>query len=300
MNMPDQIVHIGFPKTATTFLQRSVFPAISGINYIDYHKSVELLSSLIYLDDLDYSPKVVEKNLKSHLSDSVNLTSFEGLCGAPFIYKGLGRSAIAGRLKELGFNKVIITLRDQESLIDSIYRQHILQGGVVKFKDFVDLDGKFNLYNRSFNLEYLNYFKLIKLYREVFGTQNVIVLSHKELVTDQQSYIRKLVDFIHPGSPELKISHQSENPALTNLSINLLRIINHFIFTSQKPNHLIWNKISTKYISKSFQAILDPYFFRFFSSKKSYVKTKECVFLKQYYAHSNEQLSKLLGNEFSL
>lgn len=298
--MPDQIAHIGFPKTATTFLQRSVFPAIKGVNYIDYHTSVELLSSLIYLDDLDYSPKVVEENLKSHLSDSPNLMSFEGLCGAPFIYKGLGRSAIAGRLKELGFNKVIITLREQESLIDSIYRQHILQGGVVRFKDFIDIDGKFNLYNRSFNLEYLNYYKLIKLYREVFGTQSVIVLSHKELVTDQQSYVRKLVDFIHRGSPELEISKRSENPALTNLSINLLRIVNHFIFTSLKPNHLIWNKISTRYVSKGFQAILDPYFFRIISSKKSYVKPKEREFLAEYYAQGNKQLAELLGNNFSL
>jgi hypothetical protein len=300
MTMADHIIHIGYPKTATTFLQRSVFPAISEINYIDYHQSVDLLSPLIYLDDLDYSMKEVKEKLAPFFNDSLTLMSFEGLCGAPFIYKGLARSAIAKRLKELGFNKVIITLRDQVSLIDSIYRQHILQGGVVRFKDFVDIDGKFNLYNRSFNLEYLNYFKLIKHYQEIFGVQNVIVLSHQELVADQQLYVKKLLHFINPDSPEFEISTKSENSALSNLAINLLRIVNHFIFTSQKPNHLIWNKISTKYVSKAFQAILNPYLFRFFSSKKSYVKSRERDFLKQYYAQSNAQLIELLGNDFSL
>lgn len=298
--MPDLIAHIGFPKTATTFLQKSVFPAIPDINYIDYHDCVKLLSSLIYLDDLDYSSIIVDQNLRPKLGDQTSLMSFEGLTGAPFIYKGLGRSLIAHRLKELGFNKIIITVRDQVSLIDSIYRQHILQGGVVKFKDFIDIKKKFNLYNRSFNLEYLNYYKLISLYHEVFGIHNVLVLSHKKLVTDKKSYVNDLVEFIKPGVPTIEISQQGENSSLSNLSINLLRIVNHFIFTSQKPNQLLWNGFSTKNTSRGFKAILDPFVFRFISSKRPFSTASERKYLMQYYETDNGRLKELLGEEFSL
>lgn len=290
--MPNRIVHIGFPKTATTFLQKSVFPYIHGVNYVDYHTSVEILSPLIYLDELDYNGDTIQAELDDCCKQGINLFSFEGLCGAPFIYKGLGRSWIPKRLRYLGFSKVIITIRDQVSVIDSLYRQYILQGGVMRFNDFLNKDGKWNLYTRSFNLEYLNYFKLISLYKSEFGDSNVLVLTHENLLKNEQNFVSRIVEFIQPKQESIDFSREKNNTSLSNLSINLLRIVNHFIFTSQKPNHLIWNKISTKYVSKIFKAILDPYFLRFFSSRKSYVNGENIGFIQDYYAKSNQQLDE--------
>lgn len=298
--MPDRIVHIGFPKTATTFLQKSVFPNFGDINFIDYRTCEEIFFPIMLLDDIDLDLDQVNSKLQRKLSnDKLNLFSFEGLCGAPFIYKGLSRSAIPSRLKKIGFNKVIITIRDQVSQMDSLYRQYILQGGVVRFKDFIDFNKKFNLYNRVFNLEYLNYFKLIKLYQEVFGIENVLVLSHVQLITDQTLYIRKLTDFMKIDERELLLSKSSDNVSLSNLSINTLRRVNHFIFTSQRQNNLIWNKISTRYVSNAFKAIIDPYIFRFLSSKKSYAKSEHVDFIREYYKISNQKLSDLLRSDFT-
>lgn len=291
--MPDIIIHIGFPKTATTFLQRNVFPAIDKINYVDYKTCARIFPPLIYLDDLDYDHSEVEKIMEQYMKDETNLFSFEALCGAPFIYKGLGRSRIAGRLKELGFGKIIITVREQVEVIDSIYRQYIVQGGVVKFKDFLNRDKKWDLYRRSFNLAYLNYSKLIDLYKAEFGKDNVLVLTHNELISDKRAYVSKIAEFIGVDIDYAQIPQSQENSSLSNLAINTLRIVNHFIFTSQKPNHLIWNKINTNYVSKIFKAILDPYFFRFFSSKKSYVKNADALFLKEYYKEGNRSISNL-------
>ena len=299
--MPDRIAHIGFPKTATTFLQKSVFPFIKGINYVDYRSCEALFFPLILLDELDFDHGSASKLIENECTqDKTTLFSFEGLCGVPFIYNGLGKSSVPGRLKELGFNKIIVTLRNQETQIDSLYRQYVIQGGVVRFGYFLNSQGKLGLNRRVFNLEYLNYYKLIKLYQKTFGVDNVMILSHRELVEDQRSFMEKIIGFVDPESGEISMKTDKKNTSLSNLSINILRRVNHFIFTSQKPNNLVWNKISTKYVSKIFKVILDPYLFKFLSSKKSYVNKKNRLFLKDYYQSSNQKLRDLLGDEFEL
>jgi len=290
------IVHIGFPKTATTFLQKEVFPHLKKSNYVEYRKCEGIFNDLIYLDDLDYEEEPILKMLNAFMERTDNLFSFEALVGAPFIYKGLGRSSIARRLKSLGFDKVIITLRDQITMYDSLYRQYVIQGGVVRFKDFIDKDKKWNLYRRSFNPDYLCYDKLIMLYMEVFGKQNVLVLKHESLKKDKVDYLAKIEAFIGDKLSDTS-SNKKVNSSLCNLSIRLLRIINHFIFTSQKPNNLISNHISTRNVSRIFMAILDPYLFRFFSSRKSFVDNQTSQYLSNYYKKSNAATDSLLKSQ---
>ncbi|MEQ8239494.1 MAG: hypothetical protein RIA69_09800 [Cyclobacteriaceae bacterium] len=290
------IVHIGFPKTATTFLQKEVFPHLHNSNYVDYRKCEGIFNDLIYLDDLDYDEAPIKKKLDTFMGSGDNLFSFEALVGAPFIYKGLGRSNIPARLKSLGFDKVIITLRDQVTMYDSLYRQYVIQGGVVRFKDFIDKDKKWNLYRRSFNPDYLCYDKLILLYMEVFGKQNILVLKHESLQQDKTNYLGQIEAFIGDKLADTS-SNKKVNSSLCNLSIALLRIVNHFIFTSQKPNNLISNHISTRNVSRIFMAILDPYLFQFFSSRKSFVDEKTTQYIRAYYAKSNAATDRLLKND---
>lgn len=289
------VVHIGFPKTATTFLQWEIFPNLQAINYLDYRTCEKVFPELIYRDDYDYNVKKVKSILQPLLTETDNLCSFEALAGAPFIYKGLGRSAIPKRLKELGFDKVIITVRDQVDMIDSLYRQYVIQGGVMRFKDFLNKEEKWNLYVRAFNLDYLNYHKTVTHYFQEFGKSNVLVLRQEDLKSNKKQYIDNILEFV---GKKLEVDSHARstkvNQSLSNLAILALRITNHFIFTSQKPNHLIWNKISTKYVSKVFIAILEPYFFRFFTSRKRFLSDHDTSFIRSYYSESNKVLDELL------
>ncbi|MEP0369137.1 MAG: hypothetical protein ABJN36_00805 [Cyclobacteriaceae bacterium] len=287
------IVHIGYPKTATTFLQWEVFPNLEGVNYVDYRTCEKIFTPLIYLDEFDYDPSYVQEILKTYGLERTNLFSFEGLVGAPFIYKGLGRSEIPERLRTLGFDKIIITLRDQEDMLDSLYRQYVIQGGVVRFADFIDRKRNWNLYQRSFNLDFLKYDSMVCKCHEIFGKDNVLVLPTEELKANANAFINQIEKFVgssmEKGRPSKRV-----NQSMSNLSIAVLRVVNHFIFTSQKPNNLIWNKIATKYVSKVFLAILEPYIFRFLSSRKSFLTKVDKEYVKKYYAQSNERLNEAL------
>ncbi|MEP0986900.1 sulfotransferase domain-containing protein [Ekhidna sp.] len=291
--MPDRIVHIGYPKTGSTFLQLEVFPSIPGINYVDYRTCVKLFSDLIYLDDLDYDSGKAALNFAELNGVKPTLYSQEALSGPPFTFKGLNRSSIPVRLKDIGFNKIIVTIRNQIDIIDSLYRQYIYQGGVMKFADFIDLDRKWNHQLRAFNLDYLKFDSLIKCYQEEFGKSNVLILPLELLKEDQTLFLTKLCRFLNVDDLNVDLLGRS-NESLSNLSTNILRIINHFTFNSQRPNQLITNRINTQIIKKIFQVALDPYFFGFFSNKKSYLKTHQVDVIKDYYVKSNFELDTLL------
>jgi hypothetical protein len=292
-SMSDKIIHIGFPKTATTFLQKSVFPRIETFNFIDFKNCAKIFEEVVYLDDLDYEVESTKEKLAPFLTDKPTLASLESLVGAPFTFKGLNRSRIPARLQELGFNKVIITIRNQTEIIDSLYRQYIYQGGVLRFKDFLNEDQKWNHYLRPFNFDYLKYDKLISLYQNLFGQENVLILPQELLKVDSVKYLKELSVFM--GCKEgLANSVRAKNESLSNLSTNILRIINHFTFNSQRPNNLLWNGISTKPIKKLFQAILDPYLLGFFSSKKTYLNKNQKIQVEKYYSKSNAELKKLI------
>ncbi|MEP4534824.1 MAG: hypothetical protein ABJ004_17155 [Cyclobacteriaceae bacterium] len=287
------IVHIGYPKTATTFLQWEVFPRLENYNYIDYHSAHNIFLDLIYLDDLDYEEGKVRKLLSDKLREGDNLISYEALSGAPFKFKGLNRSNVPARLKALGFDKVIITVRDQVSILDSMYRQYVVQGGTMKFQDFVDVEGKWNPYLRSFNLSYLKYDRLVERYFDVFGRANVLILRQEWLKTDPRKFEELLCEFTG-DKIEFGQSKQA-NQSLTNVSIKLLRVINHFTYNSERPSQLISKRISTKLVWKLFAVVLDPFFFSLFSSRKTFLTDTYIQFVKEYYRESNKRLESLIS-----
>lgn len=295
-SMSVKIVHIGYPKTGSTYLQKVIFPQFKELDFIDFHTCVKLFEDIIYLDDLDFDQAKTKESLTNYQGKS--LFSQEALTGAPFTFKGLNRSQIPNRLYQLGFKKIVITIRNQPEILDSLYRQYVYQGGVMKFKDFLNLDGKWNHYLRAFNLDYLKYDRLITKYINLFGDENVLILPQEILKNDPEAYLKSLSEFIESEVPKQPI-HKSANESLTNMSTNLLRFINHFTFNSQRPNQLINNQFSTKTIKKVFQVFIDPYFMKVFSKKRSYLKPDERSKIIDYYSKSNFELNKLVDFNLS-
>lgn len=297
--MSNRVIHIGFPKTATTFLQWEVFPQLEGINYIDYNACRRLFPYLISLDKLDYELEPVRSAMVQYeKAEATNLYSFESLCGSPYAYKGMNRSSIAHGLRDLGFNKVIITVRDQAKAIDSFYRQYIVHGGTLRFKDWLDIENKRNWMHKHFSLSYLKYDLLAEHYYQLFGAENVLVLDSSSFKSDES--IAKLVQFIGAERVVQKeVDSKRINASLTNLSTNLLRICNYFTYNTIRPSQFFTNHISTRNAWLLFKVVLDPYFFRFLSSSKSYLTKYDLKNqVDDYFFESNKKLADLTSIKF--
>ena len=103
--MKQIFIHIGLPKTATTFIQQIVFPNIPTVYYIGrpYTQENYAFNLLQFADDLLYNPSFLKEELY--------------LIGTSSSRKGFP--------KQFPTLKLSFFLRNQEDLILSLYNQYI-------------------------------------------------------------------------------------------------------------------------------------------------------------------------------
>jgi hypothetical protein len=176
------IVHIGLGKTATTALQKRVFPALVECGAIAHYNPKNIMR-LLYLNRLATLTSEQGKELASLLkSNSGSLISFEGLVDWN------PDNWLQARNENLElFGKdatILITIRDPKGYLTSVYQQVVAEGHVVAAKDFfvtpelaalvapATRRGMLETFNQqAFDLE-----ALVELYREKFAKVIVVAM----------------------------------------------------------------------------------------------------------------------------
>ncbi len=253
------IAHIGYHKTGTTFLQHNVFPNIEGIKFynVNIEKNSFFKEKICWCPTLEFDKDAVIKELD--ISNNT-LYSFENFVG--FMGKGTYNYEIAHRLKEVGFKKIIVAIRRQDKMMESLYRQHVQSGGTLKPNEYLNDV-------RYFRWSFLDYYPLIQLYHDLFGRENVLILLQEELKESSELVTRKILDFCGAKGVDTKPTNSQTNTSLSVLSIKLLRIINHFTYSNLRPSNLISKSISTWKV-RTFLKYIDPYSISLISFKKSF------------------------------
>jgi hypothetical protein len=273
------IVHIGFHKTGTTFLQKKLFPSLDGINYKNYAESEILLKSI-------YDDTTVE--YKNSDSQTLNLPentllSYEGLVGK--FCTGHYSYEIALRLKQAGVTKILITIRRRDKMLESLYRQYVQLGGVLSASNFIKS-------RKYFRWSYLDYRTLINHYIDLFGNQNVLVLCQEELNKDIESVIKKLENFLPVRHTRKKV-YDRENRSLSFWSIHLLRFVNYFTYHHYSQSHLVSKKITTWKFRYVLQQVIDP-FLRKMLGDRNFFSDDFKKTVKRKYARDNRELNRQL------
>lgn len=199
--MPNKIIdfiHVGDYKTGTTWLQESVFPFHPEIQFLGDHfednELKQVLTELTDVRDLEFNDKKLRNKFIQNMrleNNKISGISREALSQSNYI-TGEHAKRNTQRLKEVfGEAKIIYVIREQISMLGSIYSQYIKMGGTRNFNDwFLD-----PIECRGI-IERLKYDKNIAMYEEVFGKQNVLVLLFEELRSDKKSFLKKLYSFI--------------------------------------------------------------------------------------------------------
>jgi hypothetical protein len=228
-------LHIGYPKTATTTLQKHIFPYLHGLKY--FHKEFgnksldtiieELLSKKITDLDISSYRDVIDKELSS-----TNLISAENIIFRSFLpYKtnnGItfqNQTIIADKLKKvfdpLKFDvKILIVLRKQISIISSIYAQSYTDfysnfDEYNKFKKYVQFFSTDQLKKHPLN-ELITYNEVVLYYNKLFGKNNVHVLLYEEMLNDKDLFLMNLMDTINISSYHFNTAIQQENVRSTD------------------------------------------------------------------------------------
>ena len=164
------VVHIGLHKTATTTLQRQVFPVLPGLNFID--SALSAAADIIYAfqvqDPIYFDSSHARVVLQGTFSTiKVNLISSEGLSGS--LYSAVGKrdldhrhSIIENLQRTLPEAKIMLVLRRQDQYAKSVYRQYIKRGGVLDPAAFFGLDSQEGACFPRDRFRYREYVRVLK------------------------------------------------------------------------------------------------------------------------------------------
>ncbi len=181
------VLHVGYHKTATTYLQQLVFPEQSQLLYPGRPFKTREISDFFLLNQfthpLFFDIELLREKFYSVISNWMSasgenadskkalLVSHESLHSGPEWF-GADVCMMADRLKAIFPSaKIIIGIRNQRDYIESNYKQYVILGGKLSYHDFIS-----DSYAFTYGLvPKLNYEKLISYYFNLFGKDNVHV-----------------------------------------------------------------------------------------------------------------------------
>ena len=217
-----KVIHIGLGKTATTTLQRSIFPYLEEIGIIDSYNDPELMQTLRKSVVVDLSAE--ERNrFTMRMSELGSIfISLESLVAwDPANWE----KAANTNFDLLGADAtIIITIREPLSYLTSLYQQIVHQGNVKKPEDFFLRNDEYQqLFSSNpvqrlncINIDLFDLERLISLYKKKFSRVVVVPI-------EKMGEMRFLDSIYHlDNAITRKLSHRFKNAQRHNISYSNL------------------------------------------------------------------------------
>jgi len=231
------LVHIGYHKTATTWLQMQVFKPDHGYSQLAGH--AEIFEHVVRPHGLAHDPATFREFIDARSAalapGLVPVVSSETLSGNPF-HGGLESELYAERLHaSLPEARILISIRSQLRILPSVYMQYILRGGTLRPEAFFDGEAEPGYF--GFDPMHFEYDRLLARYQALFGAENVYLLTQESLQGEAEAAMRDLAAFagnaayraLSPHAMAVQLSSYPETAAAG------LRRINHFRRTVLNP-----------------------------------------------------------------
>lgn len=236
--MPDDtniLVHVGLHKTGTTWVQQNVFQAGAGQQFRYTEDRTLLRGTWAQPGYGEFDPAQAGPHILQALKGSDDLPvvlSDEILGGLPFHHR-FGQGVILERIEQtFPTAKILITVREQASLIYSAYG-HYLRGGHTSNLDRFLAEPpaeKAQVWRSVLDRAYYDYEHLHGLYARRFGAENVKIVPMEWMINNAEDFIAGMEGFTGHAWPRPKPTAKDRrvNPAWTDLSRAYVRFANRF------------------------------------------------------------------------
>lgn len=170
-------LHIGLHKTGTTYLQKEVFKKVFSITDDFYYKHLDDLDENNEYISLEYFlEKYKEKKFKNYLFSSEtiiqkNKLDFNFISNSEKLLDTLAK-------KNITEYKIIITIRRQEEIIMSLYKDSLAYG----YHDlsFIEFLRKYDYFRNIYN-----YNLLYKELSNIFGKNKIEIISFEKFIKNK-------------------------------------------------------------------------------------------------------------------
>lgn len=204
-SLPRRIyLHIGLPRTGTTWLQEIVFPHLRGVTYVNIapqHNLGQLGPLLHDLVDLcnnptdervgDRLPDARCRVLDRLPSESLLLSNENHFNGMPATPSDLDLPRILRNLKSLCPDvRIILVLRRQSEILPSLYAQRIYFGGeTITFEQYLEIYGEKLV-------PYLTYVALVETLFDIIGRDRVYIDFFERFRRNNSRFVKRMLNWV--------------------------------------------------------------------------------------------------------
>jgi hypothetical protein len=203
MGEHDIVVHVGLPRTATTFLQNRIFTQLKSVSYLGKTEESypEWLLNWHYLDDYAYDRSL--PLLKNRIGELMAAAERFLLSSEMFTMWGGGAPRQARRLADIiPQARIILVIRDPIDRLMSFYKYCVLKDHFIDSLEsslewrrtpYVYYKAK-KIYLPDFIID-----ETTEIYRSIFGAANVLVVRYEDLVQTPSAFVDSILDWIDDG-----------------------------------------------------------------------------------------------------
>jgi hypothetical protein len=256
------LIHIGYAKAASSWCQQRIFKNEDSGFYFPYRGNVpEMTYKIIEEHPLDFNIEQVRSAFHSKIDKSHEdpaVFSSERLAGHWFS-GGYDRKLIADRINSIFPNaKILIIIREQESILSSVYRQYIYKGGLrspEKFFKPENINGKNKRPGRArgpeFSFDLFKYDRIIEYYNELFSDDNVLVLPLELLKSNKDEFVERIIEF-GEANPEKSFDPfgNRENVGVSAFTAKVQRYVNLLINSDYINDYSIYHTMPTEIMGR--------------------------------------------------
>jgi hypothetical protein len=237
------LVHIGYHKTGTNWLQRHYFgDSRTGTKWVEKSGGDHPVRQLVHARPLEFDAAACRAQFdpllrRAETAGLLPVVSYERLSGHPFS-GGHDSKEIANRLKEVFPEaKVLVVIREQRSMILSTYKQYVKAGGPLPISRFIRPPRSTSRRVPWFDLRNFEYEHLLRYYHSLYGKNAVLALAFDQFVRDPPGFAAAIGRFAdRPLDDELLASlpyGARSNPALSAVDVAVRRCRNRLAERSE-------------------------------------------------------------------
>ncbi|RMZ51021.1 hypothetical protein EB822_05355 [Flavobacteriaceae bacterium PRS1] len=276
-------IHIGLPRTASTFLQKQIFPYLKADNY--YYNPTDLIQVMKKFLDPFVAPQNNERKSFEDGKKEIDLI-LEGYKGATILlsYEGLSMEPwrqnyfnnYLNLKKMFPFAKIIVMLRYQTDWVLSLYRLSFQKKVYQSIETFLSFkNGVFEDYEqiphslrkRRLNVNELHFPWLVLKYVESFGNENVKLFFFEDFKKDNQKVVSNILGVIgaDPSIQNFPYFEKKINTSISAFACMLYRVLFNFFGLFKDIDALSWTESIKNYpswkipfliIGKSYQYVM--------------------------------------------
>lgn len=262
MNRPPLLIHIGYHKTGTTWLQTQLFDA-AALGLARPYTRHDVAGPIVLPHAYDFDAAACRAHFDAGLqaaraADLLPVLSHERLSGEIHI-GGDDSKEIADRLhRSFPEAHILIVIREQRAILRSIYGQYIKGSGILSLADYLHppVESRKLFKYAPFRFEHFRYDRPVRYYQQLFGAANVTVLPYELFRRAPADFVAQLLAAVGRPADAAALAQlpyaRQVNPSLSALGVAFKRQLNRLVGqrTPFNPQPLLPLRVDSRWLSR--------------------------------------------------